>query len=115
LGGGGDAAVQRDRVSAGGDVAQALVDERLGQQGGGGGAVACDVVGLDGDGLHQLRTEVLEGSSRSMSRAMVTPSLVTSGPPKARSSTTLRPRGPSVTFTASASVSTPFWRPWRAS
>src|SRR5699024_8886722 len=61
LGGGGDAAVQRDRVSAGGDVAQALVDERLGQQGGGGGAVACDVVGLDGDGLHQLRTEVLEG------------------------------------------------------
>src|SRR5689334_24907448 len=38
---------------------------------------------------------------------MVTPSLVTVGPPQALASTTLRPRGPSVTRTASASLSTP--------
>ena len=54
------------------------------------------------------------GSSTSISRAMVTPSLVTVGPPKALSNTTLRPRGPRVTFTASASVSTPAWMPLRA-
>src|ERR1700731_10542 len=47
------------------------------------------------------------GSSRSISRATVTPSLVTVGPPKALASTTCRPRGPSVTLTASASLSTP--------
>ena len=34
------------------------------------------------------------GSSRSISRAMVTPSLVTVGPPNALASTTCRPRGP---------------------
>ena len=47
------------------------------------------------------------GSSSSISRAMVTPSLVTVGPPKALASTTCRPRGPRVTRTASASLSTP--------
>ncbi len=47
------------------------------------------------------------GSSSSISRAMVTPSLVTVGPPKALASTTWRPRGPSVTRTTSASLSTP--------
>src|ERR1700742_1587364 len=47
------------------------------------------------------------GSSRAMSRATVTPSLVTEGPPKALASTTCRPRGPSVTRTALASLSTP--------
>src|ERR1700687_4491335 len=47
------------------------------------------------------------GSSRSISRAMVTPSLVTVGPPYALASTTLRPRGPRVTFTASVGLSTP--------
>lgn len=41
-------------------------------------------------------------SERTMSRAMVTPSLTTSGTPYSRCSTTLRPLGPSVTFTASA-------------
>src|SRR5215213_1237426 len=47
------------------------------------------------------------GSSSSISRATVTPSLVTVGPPNALASTTCRPRGPSVTRTASASLSTP--------
>ena len=47
------------------------------------------------------------GSSSSTSRATVTPSLVIVGAPHFLSMTTLRPRGPSVTFTASASRSTP--------
>src|SRR5690606_41944728 len=38
---------------------------------------------------------------------LVTPSLVMCGDPKERSITTLRPLGPSVTFTASARVFTP--------
>src|SRR5580658_6575223 len=47
------------------------------------------------------------GSSSSISRATVTPSLVIVGAPHFLSMTTLRPRGPSVTFTVSASLSTP--------
>src|SRR5215212_3100498 len=46
-------------------------------------------------------------SGSSISLATVTPSLVMRGAPKLLSSTTLRPFGPSVTFTASARVSTP--------
>ena len=47
------------------------------------------------------------GSSSSISLAIVTPSLVMVGTPQDLSMTTLRPRGPSVTLTASASLSTP--------
>mmetsp|Transcript_46071 Transcript_46071/g.73775 ORF Transcript_46071/g.73775 Transcript_46071/m.73775 type:complete len:344 (-) Transcript_46071:256-1287(-) len=47
------------------------------------------------------------GSGSVMARAMVTPSLITWGMPNFSSSTTLRPRGPSVTDTASASWSMP--------
>ena len=47
------------------------------------------------------------GSSSSISRAMVTPSLVMVGAPHFLSRTTLRPLGPSVTLTALASASTP--------
>ena len=46
-------------------------------------------------------------SSSSMSRAIVTPSLVMVGAPNFLSSTTFRPFGPSVTFTVSASLLTP--------
>src|SRR5258707_9758298 len=46
-------------------------------------------------------------SSSSISLATVTPSLVMRGAPKDLSSTTLRPFGPSVTFTALARMSTP--------
>src|SRR6478735_2270508 len=45
--------------------------------------------------------------SSSISLATVTPSLVTVGAPQDFSMTTLRPRGPRVTLTASASVLTP--------
>ena len=46
-------------------------------------------------------------SFSSISFATETPSLVTVGAPNERSSTTLRPFGPSVTFTASARILTP--------
>src|SRR5262245_39424496 len=46
-------------------------------------------------------------SSSSISLATVTPSLVMRGAPKLLSRTTLRPFGPSVTFTALARISTP--------
>src|SRR5215218_6815305 len=62
----------------------------------------------------------LNGSPSSISRAIDTPSLVIAGAPVIRSSTTLRPFGPSVTFTVSASSSTPAcssrrasWLKWR--
>ncbi len=54
------------------------------------------------------------GSASSMSLAIVTPSLVIVGAPNFLSSTTLRPRGPSVIFTASASASIPSRSAWRA-
>src|SRR3954463_15653106 len=55
------------------------------------------------------------GSRRWISRAMVTPSLVTSGEPVIRSRMTLRPLGPSVLFTEAASCSTPACSRCRAS
>src|SRR5439155_11378373 len=54
-------------------------------------------------------------SSTSISRAIVTPSLVIVGAPNFLSSTTYRPFGPRVTLTASARVSTPRWSERRAS
>ncbi len=54
-------------------------------------------------------------SESSISRAIDTPSLVIVGAPLSRSSTTLRPFGPSVTLTVSASTSTPTCSRRRAS
>ena len=54
------------------------------------------------------------GSSSSTSRAMETPSLVIVGAPNFFSITTLRPLGPRVTFTVSASLLTPASSPRRA-
>ncbi len=54
------------------------------------------------------------GSSSSTSRAMDTPSLVMVGAPNFFSITTLRPFGPSVTLTVSASLFTPASSPRRA-
>ena len=55
-----EAALEAHRVGAGGDDAQAFADDRLGEHGGGGGAVAGDVVGLAGDLAGELGAEVLE-------------------------------------------------------
>src|SRR5699024_3018725 len=57
----GHALLHDNGVGAGGQVPQTLVDDGLGQQGGGGGAVAGHVVGLGGDLLHQLGAHVLKG------------------------------------------------------
>ncbi len=54
-----NATAQGDRVGAGNHVLQTLVNQRLGQHGGGGGAVAGDVVGLLGDFLDQLGADAL--------------------------------------------------------
>src|SRR5699024_5513477 len=54
-----DPALERHRAGAGGDVAQALLDQGLRQDGGGGGAVARDVVGLLGDLLDELGADLL--------------------------------------------------------
>ena len=55
-----DAALEVHRVGAGGDRLGAFLDDRLGEHGGGGGAVAGDVGGLGGDLAHHLRAHVLE-------------------------------------------------------
>src|SRR5437762_347445 len=55
------------------------------------------------------------GSSSSISLAIVTPSLVMVGGPNFLSRTTLRPLGPSVILTASASASMPRFSARRAS
>ena len=55
-----DADLHLHRVRAGGDVLEALVDDRLGQHGRGRGAVAGDVLGLGRGFLEQLRAHVLE-------------------------------------------------------
>ena len=62
-----DALLQAHRVGPGGDVAHAVVDHRLGEHRGGGGAVTGDVVGLGGDFLHQLGAHVLERDRRARS------------------------------------------------
>ena len=55
-----DAALEAHRAGAGGDVAQALAHERLGQDRGGRGAVTGDVVGLGRDLFDELGAHVLE-------------------------------------------------------
>ena len=54
-----DAPLEAHRVGAGGHVAQALAHHGLSQHGGGGGAVARDVVGLLGDLLDELGADLL--------------------------------------------------------
>jgi hypothetical protein len=55
-----DAALEVHRVHAGGDELHAFAHDRLGQHGGGGGAVTGDVGGLGSDFLDHLRAHVLE-------------------------------------------------------
>src|SRR5450756_1031566 len=55
----------------------------------------------------QSRSSAASDVYKRQSLATVTPSLVMRGAPKLLSITTLRPLGPSVTFTASARMSTP--------
>ena len=71
--------------------------DRLGQDGGGGRAVAGDVVVFSATSLTSLAPMFSKGSASSISLETVTPSLVTVGPPNDLSRITLRPVGPSVT------------------
>ena len=54
-----DAALHEHRVDAGDDGAEAFVEDRFGQHGGGGGAVAGDVAGLGGDFADHAGAHVL--------------------------------------------------------
>ena len=56
-----DAALDGHGVAAGGDVLEAFVDEALGQNNGGGGAVAGGVVGLGSGLFEELSAHILEG------------------------------------------------------
>ena len=53
-----DAALERGRVRAGGDVLETFFVDGLGEHGRGGGAVAGDVAGLAGDFAHELGAHV---------------------------------------------------------
>ena len=55
-----DAALQGHRVGAGSDGLDAFAEDGLGENGGGGGAVAGDVGGLGGDFANHLGAHVLE-------------------------------------------------------
>ena len=55
-----DAALEIHRVGAGSNRLGAFLDDRLGENGGGGGAVAGDVGGLGSDLAHHLGAHVLE-------------------------------------------------------
>src|SRR5690606_4839054 len=55
-----DATLEHHGVGAGGHVLEALVDDGLRQNGGGGGAITGDVVGLGGGFLEELGAHVLK-------------------------------------------------------
>ena len=59
--GGVDPALEGDGAGACGHVLESLDEDRLSEDGGGRGAVACLVVGLAGDLLHELCAHVLVG------------------------------------------------------
>ena len=56
-----DAALEEHRVGAGGQGLQAFGHDGVGQNGGGGGAVTGDVIGLGGGFLEKLRAHIFKG------------------------------------------------------
>src|SRR5262249_36259346 len=56
-----DAALDADRVCAGGDVLQAFAINRFGEDSGGGGAIARGVAGLAGDFANHLGAHIFIG------------------------------------------------------
>src|SRR5690606_23724234 len=60
LHGGVDAALEIHGVHASGHGLHAFTQDGLGQHGGGGGAIACDIGGLAGHFLHHLSAHVFE-------------------------------------------------------
>ena len=103
-----DAALDLHRVVPGGDELGAFAVDGLGENGGGGRAVAGDVAtSCEATSCTICAPMFSKWFSSSISLATVTPSLVMVGAPKLFSMTTLRPLGPRVTLTASASALTP--------
>ena len=103
-----DAAFERHRVCTGGNRADAFLEDRLCENRRGRRAVTGDVAGLAEATSRTICAPMFSSVSfNSISLATVTPSLVIVGEPNFLSITTLRPFGPSVTFTASASWLTP--------
>ena len=104
-----DAALQVHRVHAGGDGLHAFADDRLGEHGGGGGAVAGDVGGLGSDFLHHLRAHVLE-LVLELDFLRDRDAVLGDGRGAEASARARRcgPSGPSVTLTALARMFTPF-------
>ena len=102
-----DAAADRHRIAAGDDVARAFAKIARAS------TVAvvvpspASVEVLSATSCTSLAPMFSNGSSSSISLLTVTPSLVTVGPPNDLLMITLRPVGPSVMATASASLSTP--------
>ena len=98
-----DAAANRRRIAAGHDVASAFAQDRAAS------TVAvvvpspASVEVLSATSCTSFAPMFSNGSSSSISLLTVTPSLVTVGPPNFLSRMTLRPFGPRVTLTASAS------------
>ena len=103
-----DADLHLHRVGARGDVLQALGDDRLGEHRRGRRAVAGDVLGLGRGFLEQLRAHVLE---RVVELDVARHRDAVMGDRRARRTScrapTLRPLGPRVALTASASASMP--------
>ena len=102
-----DAALQIHRVHAGRDRLGALTDDRLGENGRGGRAVARQVAGLRGHLAHHLRAHILELVGELDLLRDGDAVLADRGAPKDLSRTTLRPFGPKVTLTALARMSMP--------
>ena len=96
-----DAALKVHRVHAGGNELHAFINDGLSENRSSGRTVTGVVARLRGDFAHHGGTHVFKFIFE-FDFFGDTPSFVTVGPPKERSSTTLRPFGPSVTLTALA-------------
>src|SRR5690606_5836336 len=110
-----NALLEQLRIGARGHVLEAFLDHGLAQHRGGGGAVASHVVGLVATSLRSWAPIFSKGSSSSISRAMVTPSLVMVGEPHFFNRAPLRPLRLRATLPELASTLTHRSRAWRAS
>lgn len=102
-------------VCAHNDVLHALAHECLSEQGGGGSAVAGNVVCLCGDFFDELRRHVLERILKLDILDDRDAVVGLDGAPYFLSRTTFLPLGPSVILTVLASLSIPAWKALRAS
>ena len=102
-----DAFFHAERRRSGGDDAQTFAHDRLRQNGRGRGAVTSDVVGFTGDFFHQFGADVLGGIAQ-FDLFSDRDAVFGDGRAAIRFlDDTLRPLGPSVVFTASATLLTP--------